>query len=292
MASRKIALLAGVALGVMGLSTGAQAGGFLLHEQSTWFQGTSFAGVAAGGPALSAMFWNPAVITQQGVGLSGETNATGVFTRSIIHPSVATAATGASLLGLGPSGDIGKDAFVPASYYSYGFANGITIALSVNAPFGSLTNPGPEWAGMFYSRESDVKTFNGTPTIAYRVNDWLSIGAGVQVEWFKVKLEQAFPGSGSLVPPLPNSLHIDGSSWDVGFTAGLTLTPTPWTTIGIGYRSRIDHDIDGQIFRPAFVIPPPPALITVPSAAVAFSATVPLPDLGTVSIRQKVSETV
>src|SRR3954469_19969005 len=140
--SRKIALLAGAALGALGLtSTTAQAGGFLLHEQSTYFQGTSFAGVAAGGPALSAMFWNPAVITQQGLGLSSETDATAAFARTVVNPSIATASTGASLLPFGPSGDIARDAFIPASYYSYGFSNGLTLGFALNAPFGARTQP-------------------------------------------------------------------------------------------------------------------------------------------------------
>ena len=41
----------------------ANAGGFALREQSAYGQGSSFAGVAAGG-SLSSMFWNPATMTQ------------------------------------------------------------------------------------------------------------------------------------------------------------------------------------------------------------------------------------
>ena len=43
-------------------STQANAGGFAVHEQSVYGQGTSFAGIAAGG-ALSSMFWNPGTMT-------------------------------------------------------------------------------------------------------------------------------------------------------------------------------------------------------------------------------------
>src|SRR5690348_8242058 len=108
--SHKVALLAGAALGALGLtSNSAQAGGFFIHEQSTYFQGTSFAGVAAGGPSLSSMFWNPAAITQQGPGLASETDATALFAKTNINPIVATGFTGASLLPFGPSGDIAKD---------------------------------------------------------------------------------------------------------------------------------------------------------------------------------------
>jgi hypothetical protein len=46
------------ALGLLAIATAqANAGGFAVHEQSVYGQGTSFAGIAAGG-ALSSMYWN------------------------------------------------------------------------------------------------------------------------------------------------------------------------------------------------------------------------------------------
>ena len=61
-------LRAGTALGILIIATAqANAGAFAIREQSTYGQGTSFAGVAAGG-SLSSMFWNPATMTQfQGI---------------------------------------------------------------------------------------------------------------------------------------------------------------------------------------------------------------------------------
>jgi len=290
----KAAMLTGTALGAIVLgSSAAQAGGFYLHEQSAYFQGTSMAGSAAGGPSLSSMFWNPATITQQGLGFSNETSAAAIFTKSNITPILATSSTGANLTAFGSSGDLGKDAFVPSSYYVYGINNMISVGLAMNVPFGLRTQPNSLWSGMFYSQESDVVTLNFNPMIAFKLTDWFSVGVGAQAQWFKVKLDSAFPGSGS-VPPfgplLPNQLRIDGDSWDFGFTAGVTITPTAWTTIGLGYRSRIDQKIDGDIFRPPFLLPVGPAVVGIPFSFVNFEATVPLPDIATASIRQKVTE--
>ncbi|MEI4927655.1 outer membrane protein transport protein, partial [Klebsiella pneumoniae] len=55
----------------------ANAGGFALREQSAYGQGTSFAGVAAGG-ALSSMFWNPATLTQV-PGIQSESDVAGIL---------------------------------------------------------------------------------------------------------------------------------------------------------------------------------------------------------------------
>ena len=48
---------------LLAATAAANAGGFALREQSAYGQGSSFAGIAAGG-ALSSMYWNPATITQ------------------------------------------------------------------------------------------------------------------------------------------------------------------------------------------------------------------------------------
>ena len=292
----KAAMLTGAALGVGGLGiVSAHAGGFYIHEQSAYFQGSSFAGAAAGGPSLSSMFWNPATITQHGLGFSSETSGAVVLINSNINPIVATSSTGANLVPLGRSGDIGKDAFLPSSYYVYGLNNMISFGLAMNAPFALRTQPNPIWSGLFYSQESEVKTININPNIAFKLTDWLSIGVGAQIQYFKVKLDSAFPGSGSFPPfgpLLPGQLRIDGNGWDFGFTAGLTITPTAWTTIGLGYRSQIDQKIDGDIFRPPFILPVGATLVGIPAAFVNFDATVPLPDVATASIRQKVTETV
>ena len=68
---------------------------------------------------------------------------------------------------------------------------------------------------------------------------WVSVGAGFQGQWTRVRVDQAFPGSTAGPPGLANpaSLSLIGEGFGWGFTAGITLTPTPWTSIGLGYRS-------------------------------------------------------
>src|SRR6476660_10295684 len=71
-------LRAGTALGILIIATAqANAGALAIREHSTYGQGTSFAGVAAGG-SLSSMFWNPATMTQI-PGVVSETVVSGIF---------------------------------------------------------------------------------------------------------------------------------------------------------------------------------------------------------------------
>ena len=83
-------LRAGTALGFLVIATAqASAGGFGIREQSAYGQGTSFAGVAAGG-ALSSMFWNPATMTQV-PGIQSETDVSGLLPYRAHTPGLGSA---------------------------------------------------------------------------------------------------------------------------------------------------------------------------------------------------------
>jgi long-chain fatty acid transport protein len=305
--SIRIALITTAAFGAIGLGVGksqADPGGFAL-KQSSYFQGSSWAGIAAGGASISSMFWNPATITQAGLGLTAEAAGTIDSPHATITPLLATSPTGVGLTPLGSSGDLfDKATFVPSFYAVYGLTNSLSFGLAVNSPFGLKTQPqNPLWSGMFYAEESNVKTIDATPTVAWKVNNWLSVGGGVQIQYLTVRLDSAFPGSGVtgpfpfLAPFSPDQLDLRGNSWAVGYTAGATITPTSWTTIGVGYRSGLDQRTHGDLFRPGFVTPvavPGLGLIpfALPAVSTNFSATVPLPGAVTASIRQKITNSV
>jgi long-chain fatty acid transport protein len=293
-------------LGAITLSVGksqADPGGFALR-QSPYFQGTSMAGVAAGGGSISSMFWNPATMTQAGRGLTIEGDGTLDIPRANITPLFATSPTGVNLTGLGSSGDIfDKATLIPSFYAAYGLNDSLSFGLGFNSPFGLKTQPNPLWSGMFYAEESNIKAINITPTAAWKVNNWLSLGAAAQIQYFKVRLDSAFPGSGTtgpfpfLAPLGPDELSLRGDSWAVGYTLGATITPTAWTTIGVGYRSGLDQKTSGNIFRPTFVAPvvvPPLGLVPVgfPAVTEGFNATVPLPGSVTASVRQKITNSL
>ena len=82
----KAVLLACGGVGALIAATAdANAGGFAVREQSAWGQGASYAGVAAGG-SLSAMFWNPATMTQV-PGIQTQSVLSGILPSSANTPS-------------------------------------------------------------------------------------------------------------------------------------------------------------------------------------------------------------
>jgi long-chain fatty acid transport protein len=215
----------------------ANAGGFALREQSSIGQGTSFAGVAAGG-SLSSMFWNPATMTQT-PGIGVEAVATAIFpyaTHNVLP--------GSTFAALGGAGDSGNDAFVPAGYASWQFNRDLWLGLSMNSPFGLSVSFPSSWAGRDFGQSSSLTTYNATPSFAYRINDWISIGAGVQIQYAKASLGGGATAGGGAVQ---FSTNLAGSGYGYGFTGGITVTPGPNTSIGLGYRSQIDQKLDGTL---------------------------------------------
>jgi long-chain fatty acid transport protein len=286
--NKTAALLAGTALGLALTAADALAGGFAIREQSTYFQGTSFAGAAAGGPSLSSMFWNPATMTQQTSWLSTEKSVTAILGDSNITPTTATKPGFPGLAALGGSGNISGNALVPAGYTVYRPNDRWALGVALNAPWGLATRPNYTWSGMFYGRDSEVFSTNITPMAAVQLDSWISVGVGLQVQYFYVELDQAFPGTGAAA----SNLKIQGDGIGVGFTAGVTLTPTPWTTIGIGYRSGLDQKIEGQISRPAFTTLVGGVPVAIPALTTSTATTIPLPQSVSIGVRQKVTESL
>ena len=192
------------------------------------------------------MFWNPAAVGQFN-GINTESSYSVIFPNSDIH-----ALPGSSLLGVpgisADSGNIGLDAVVPASYASMQLSPNLVLGLSLNAPFGLTTKPDNRfWAGYTQATTSKVQTYNLQAALGYRLAPGLIVGAGVQAELIKGTLRKAVPAP---APPLTASspdATVDADDIAYGFTAGVLWNPNPGTTIGLGFRSSINHDLDGNL---------------------------------------------
>lgn len=232
---RQRAALAAFVLATCG-ATQAQAGAFGIREQSAQGQGLGFAGAASGAAGASSLFWNPATVTMQ-PGWNSEYNASVVIPQSTITP---TTGTFAPLLNLGGSGDIGQAAVVPSGATTYQVNDRLSLGLSSSAPFGLVTKPRDAWAGQVYGRSSRIFSVNFNPVIGYRLTDWLSIGGGPAIEYFKLTLRQA-----TGLSPLAPSAYLKGDDLGIGYTVGATVTPFAGTALGVGYRSSINHELGG-----------------------------------------------
>jgi long-chain fatty acid transport protein len=253
----------------------AFAGGFAVREQSTEFQGMSFAGSAAMGGGIGSMFWNPAA-TANKEGFNTESNYALIIPDAEIHTK---AGTSAFLNGLSnDSGNIAQMAIVPASYMTYQFKNydpNLFVGLGINAPFGLTTEPeNSNYKGAVLGRTSHLFTLNFNPTIAYRVNPAITIGAGLQVMYSYGQFKFAnFSGTPGVL--LPGSSGFEGNDISVGATAGINFSPAAGTNIGLGYRSQMTQTLEGDFFTPR--------------GTLGAEVELKLPDIVTLSLRQAVA---
>nr|WP_321443951.1 outer membrane protein transport protein [uncultured Cohaesibacter sp.] len=244
--------------------TSAQAGGFALREQSAIGQGASFAGVAAGG-GLSAMFWNPATLTQVG-GMNTESVASFVIPRTDVNLTAGT-------FGTADPGDVGLDALVPASYAGAQLTKDLFVGLSVNAPFGMATKAKNPSGSSFHAATSRIFTMDAKLNIAYRINEAFSVGVGVGAMYTDVRMTA---GQTGVV-----ASELKGDDWAPTLSVGATITPWDGTVIGIGYRHETKFNLSGTRYLD----------VTLgPSFRVPITADLTLPSAFTVGVSQRITE--
>lgn len=237
-----------ISAAVLGLFSGyAAASGFQLIEQNASGLGNAHAGSAAVAENASTIFFNPAGMTQlQAREVSAGINA--------IKTSFKFSDQGSSVGALGNTGsggDGGGWGFVPNGYFSMALNKDLYVGVGFGAPFGLKTEYNNPWQGAAQSVMFDVKTYNINPSIAYRVNDKVSIGGGLN--WQRLEAEyQRQVGVGPLGPipagvvaASPLTLKLDGDSW--GWNVGTLFTLSPSTKVGLSYRSEVKYDLKGDI---------------------------------------------
>jgi long-chain fatty acid transport protein len=261
---------------LIGSTSATVAGGFEVREQSAYFQGMSFAGSAAGGN-LSSMFWNPAAAGEVGAGLTMNSNYTLILPDSEITVDSVTGGGpfGPALSPLDREVDIGKDAIVPASYAAWRYDSRTVFALSLNSQFGLATEPdNANWAGQVHSRTAELFSINATPTVSYDVAPGVTVAGGIQFQYIDLKaLKSAAPNLGPT--PYPTATIEGDDELGVGFTAGLLWKPVPGTAVGVGFRSSIEHELEGKVNAPTLHQP--------------ISADLELPEKVTLSLRQELA---
>ncbi|MEO1089906.1 MAG: outer membrane protein transport protein [Pseudomonadota bacterium] len=223
----------------------SSASGFAIREQSGSFQGLSFAGVAAGGPDISTMYFNPATLTLHD-GVQGHSSVSFIFPRAELKNANASDPLGRPVVGP-DGGNITESAIVPAAYGAIAFGN-FRFGLGVTAPFGLSTDAPNDWIGRYQATRSELTTVNVNPVIAWQAHERVSVAAGFVAQYAHATLENAvFTRASAVVGAAGDAqAKVKGSDWDYGFTLGALAEPIDGTRIGVGYRSQINHSVTGD----------------------------------------------
>lgn len=273
---RAAALAAVLGLALLG-ATPAFGSGFQLIEQNGSGLGNAYAGQAAAVKDASAVFFNPANLTRvEGKQVLFSLEYIGVGTTftdaGSTRPYLPTTPPTTLPVPLGgDGGDAGGWTPVPNLYMSWQAGKSVWLGLGVNAPFGLKTEWEPSWVGRFHATKSEVKTLNINPTVAFKVSEGFSLGAGVSYQKLEATLASAVPYGGlafagaaqaggpaaaagilAQLGGLPGLARegeavIDGDTWTWGFNVGLSAKLGEHGHLGASYRSKIKHDVEGTV---------------------------------------------
>lgn len=249
----------------------AHGAGFALIEQGVSGLGNGFAGGSAIAEDASTVFFNPAGMTRLG-------DTEYLAGLHIVYPTTEYKSSGSSYVDFplgdvplrgGEGGEAGETGVAPNFYYVRRLNSDLVFGLGVNAPFGLATDYEDGWEGRYHALRSEVLTININPSLAWKVNDRLSLGAGVNFQYAEVpELSNALDyaqicnGIATQHPdpsyrlsaasctgaPTSNDgkVKLDGEDWSMGFNLGLLYEFSDATRVGLAYRSRVEHELDGS----------------------------------------------
>lgn len=250
------------------------AGGFQLN-----LQGIQQLAMGGGGAAypwdISTVFYNPGGLSRiKGVRAYGSMLA--------IAPSIKYVQTPTG----GYSYETRTQWFMPFNIYVGGTVkkdSKIGLGLGIYTPFGSGTKWPDDWPGRYLSQEIELQSIFFQPTLSYRINDLISLGAGFVYAYGNVKLRQALPVQ--YMDGKDGTASLKGNGKGLGFNVGIQIKATDQLNVGITYRSGVHMKVKSG--RADFEAP---ASLSASFPDTRFSAALPLPEVFSLGFSYGVNE--
>ena len=222
----------------------AKAGGYSTSLYSTSGLGNAYSGSTTGSHDVSDIFFNPAVTAGKD---KSEVIASFSYLRLAIDPdnisSTYATASGVTKRDGAESRNVGTQKLIPALYFSSPINDKLAFNLAITSPFGLETKYNKNWPGRFRALNSSISTMNFNPSLAYKITDDLSFGAGLVAQYYTANLTK------EVYTSLTTSglATVDGSDWGYGYNLGLKYDISKDIKVGLGYRSKIDYKLKGNV---------------------------------------------
>ena len=228
-------VLVGVALSLVGCLQASYGAGFGLYEGSA--RGNALGGAMVGrADDPSAIYFNPAGITQ----LSGLQVMGGA---TLIRPSTTVKT-------MTPMGEVSTKTednnwIPPHLYGTYQVNDNVWAGAGIFSRFGLGTEFPSDWVGRYNSYDAEIQTLTFNPDVALKINDQLSVAAGVNATWFDLTLKQKVPTTADYNPANDIDVQLTGDAIGYGYNFGARYEPLKWLAFGAAYQSQVDESVDG-----------------------------------------------
>jgi long-chain fatty acid transport protein len=234
---------AGFAFAILFLAGSSHAGGIYLSSFGDPSMGNASAGANAIANDASTAHTNPAGMTR----LDDHGALMG------LAPGFSTAkfsADGNTPSGGGDGGDQGGFIPISGSSYVHKLSERWRLGMSLLSISGAALDPKDDWAGRFEMSEITLFSLTFMPTVAVRLTDWLSIGAGAAVTYgefdMQVRVTRPGPAGGE-----PTIWLKELDDWAAAPVVSVLVDPTPELRFGLVYMGETEFNLDGKIKIPA-----------------------------------------
>ena len=224
---------------VLGMASSAMAEGFALTEWSARGLGLA-SGMVGRADDVSAIAYNAAGITQlpgvQVMGGMGLIAPMGTLSLDTTYGKQETTTKPAVWA-------------APHAYASWQLNDSLWLGLGVFSRFGLGNSYDQNWTGRYNLYSVNLQTISAVPTLAWKINDILSVSAGLEIMNINLTTEQKFPMplpgmAGN--PAFDNDIEVQGSGWGVGGHFGLHARLNDQWSVGLAYKTQVTANVYGE----------------------------------------------
>lgn len=218
----------------------AYAEGFALTQWSA--RGTALSdGLVARGGDPSSIAYNAATITN----LEGTQVAAGMLLVSANGKINADIRKEGGLDRVSASNHADATIY-PQAYITHKLNDKLWLGFGVFSRFGVDNEYGDNWVGRYNVTDISLYTVSAVPTLAFKVNDRLSLSLGIEAMYASFDLNSQVPVM-TKDDIFDNKMYLDATDWGYGVHLGALLKITDKLDLGLAYKSRVKLDLNGDV---------------------------------------------
>ncbi len=239
---------AAVAALLMLSASAAYADGFSVYEWSA--RGVGMGGAMMFSDEASLIGYNPAAITQ----FDEKGNVSGAVT--YIGPRGYADFIDGSGHVVVSQHNRNNPAYAPTLFYARQIQPNAWFGVGLYPRFGLRSSYDPGWYGRYSNRSTEFFGVSVAPTAAWKISPSLSMSLGFELMYANLYMDRSVNMSDmvdntklSAYKPALRDVYmdLDGSSWGMGWNAGLNWNVNDRLSLAFLYRSEVKQTVEGDV---------------------------------------------
>jgi len=242
----------------------AFSAGFALAAQSGAGLGNAFAGMTATSQDASNQFYNPASLSFLSPERQLSAGGMLIFPNVELKDGTATNVVLGTAVTGGDGGNAGSPKFTQNFYLASEQFGKFRYGLGVTSPYGLGNAYDKNWMGRYHADESKLRTLDINPAFSYQLTDRVSLGLGLSIQYAQLNTKSVIDSSAICLYSAPSPAcaavglgrpgnavvdsyaELEGNDISGGFNMGIMFKATSALSLGLAYRSAIEHEIEGD----------------------------------------------